>query len=62
MSGGAASVPPAPRHRDRGVEPAGARAQNIDRFVFTLDADDLEQIASLDRGGRIGPNPDTFGG
>jgi 2,5-diketo-D-gluconate reductase A len=36
-------------------------AQNIDLFGFALTASDLEQLASLDRGGRIGPNPDTFG-
>ncbi|MEZ0067068.1 2,5-diketo-D-gluconate reductase A [Streptacidiphilus sp. MAP12-20] len=34
--------------------------QNIEVFDFTLDADDLALIAELDRGGRIGPDPDTF--
>jgi diketogulonate reductase-like aldo/keto reductase len=34
--------------------------QNIDVFDFALDADDLALIAELDRGGRIGPDPDTF--
>nr|WP_279387953.1 aldo/keto reductase [Streptacidiphilus pinicola] len=34
--------------------------QNLDVFDFTLDAEDLSAIAELDRGGRIGPDPDTF--
>jgi 2,5-diketo-D-gluconate reductase A len=34
--------------------------QNFDVFDFTLDKDDLAAIATLDRGGRIGPDPDTF--
>ena len=33
---------------------------NIDVFNFTLDADDLRAIATLDRGGRIGPDPATM--
>lgn len=37
-------------------------AQNIDVFDFSLDAEDLSAIASLDDpSGRIGPNPSTFG-
>lgn len=39
---------------------AGRIAQNIDVFRFALDDDDLERIAGLETGGRIGPNPDTF--
>jgi diketogulonate reductase-like aldo/keto reductase len=34
--------------------------QNFEVFDFTLDAEDLAAIAKLDRGGRIGPDPDTF--
>jgi diketogulonate reductase-like aldo/keto reductase len=34
--------------------------QNFDVFDFTLDAEDLAAIEKLDRGGRIGPDPDTF--
>jgi diketogulonate reductase-like aldo/keto reductase len=34
--------------------------QNIDVFDFELDSDDLKAIAALDRGGRIGPDPETF--
>jgi len=44
----------------RSVNP-GRIAQNIDLFGFRLDASDREQIAGLERGGRIGPNPDTMG-
>jgi len=43
----------------RSVNP-GRIAQNIDLFGFSLDAADLHQIAALDNGGRIGPNPDTY--
>ncbi|MGZ4428402.1 MAG: aldo/keto reductase [Nocardioidaceae bacterium] len=32
-------------------------AENIDVFGFELDDEDLAAIASLDRGGRIGPDP-----
>jgi diketogulonate reductase-like aldo/keto reductase len=35
-------------------------AQNIDLFGFALDADDLDAVAMLDDGGRIGPDPDTY--
>ena len=38
----------------------GRISQNIDLFGFELDADDLDLVASLDRGGRIGPDPDTY--
>jgi 2,5-diketo-D-gluconate reductase A len=35
-------------------------AENIDVFGFELDADDVAAIEELDRGSRIGPDPDTF--
>jgi 2,5-diketo-D-gluconate reductase A len=35
-------------------------AENFDVFGFELDADDLETIAGLDNGGRIGPDPGTM--
>lgn len=34
--------------------------QNIDLFGFVLDEDDIEKIAGLDTGRRIGADPDTF--
>jgi 2,5-diketo-D-gluconate reductase A len=34
--------------------------ENIDVFDFELDGDDLNAIASLERGHRTGPDPDTF--
>lgn len=39
---------------------AGRIAQNIDLFGFELDDADVERLAGLERGGRIGPNPDTY--
>lgn len=37
------------------------QAENLDIFGFTLDVDDLQDIARLDRkDGRIGPDPDSF--
>jgi 2,5-diketo-D-gluconate reductase A len=35
-------------------------SENIDLFGFGLDADEMEEIATLDTGKRIGPDPDTF--
>ncbi len=35
-------------------------AENIDVFGFELDDADLEQIATLERGFRTGPDPDEF--
>jgi 2,5-diketo-D-gluconate reductase A len=37
--------------------------ENIDVFDFELAGDDMQEISALDRGagGRLGPNPDTFG-
>jgi 2,5-diketo-D-gluconate reductase A len=35
-------------------------AENIDVFGFTLDDDDMAAITALDRGDRIGPDPDRF--
>src|SRR5665213_1587865 len=34
--------------------------ENIDVFGFELDPDELAAIGDLDRGERIGPDPDTF--
>jgi 2,5-diketo-D-gluconate reductase A len=34
--------------------------ENFDLFGFELDAADMEAVAALDRGERIGPDPDTF--
>jgi 2,5-diketo-D-gluconate reductase A len=34
--------------------------ENFDLFGFELDQADMEAIAALDRGERIGPDPDTF--
>ena len=36
-------------------------AENIDVFDFSLSADEMEQIKTLDSGHRIGPDPETFG-
>jgi 2,5-diketo-D-gluconate reductase A len=36
--------------------------ENIDIFDFELTADDHEVITALDRGMRVGPDPDTFAG
>ncbi|NYE95120.1 2,5-diketo-D-gluconate reductase A [Psychromicrobium silvestre] len=35
-------------------------AANIDVFDFELSAEELATIEALDKGGRIGPNPDEF--
>ncbi|MEZ0093240.1 aldo/keto reductase [Streptacidiphilus sp. EB129] len=35
--------------------------QNADVVDFALDDTDLAEIAGLDRGARVGPDPDTFG-
>ncbi|MDE3721321.1 aldo/keto reductase [Nocardiopsis sp. N85] len=35
-------------------------AENFDVFDFALSDDDLNRIGSLDRDGRIGPDPDEF--
>jgi 2,5-diketo-D-gluconate reductase A len=34
--------------------------ENIDLFDFELDGGEMEQMGSLDRGERIGADPDTF--
>ncbi len=36
-------------------------AENFEVFGFTLDADDHRALAGLDRGERIGPDPEAFG-
>lgn len=38
----------------------GRMAQNLDIFDFALDEEQMSKIDSLDRGERIGPNPDEF--
>jgi len=45
----------------KSVTPARIR-ENIDIFDFGLTADDHEVITALDRGMRVGPDPDTFEG
>jgi len=45
----------------KSVTPARIR-ENIDIFGFELTADDHEVITALDRGLRVGPDPDTFAG
>ncbi len=40
-------------HRDR-------MAENFALFDFNLDASDMDHISGLDRGERIGPDPETF--
>ncbi|HVT22981.1 MAG TPA: aldo/keto reductase [Mycobacteriales bacterium] len=35
-------------------------AENLDIFDFTLDGDDVAAISALDRGQRVGPDPETF--
>jgi len=35
-------------------------AENFDVFGFELDESEMDAIAALDRGERIGPDPDTF--
>jgi diketogulonate reductase-like aldo/keto reductase len=36
--------------------------ENIEIFDFALDDEDMAAIGTLEDGGRIGPNPDAFGG
>lgn len=43
----------------KSVTPGRIR-DNADVFDFSLDADDMAAIAKLDRGERLGPDPDTF--
>lgn len=45
----------------RSVTP-GRVAENIDLFDFELDDGDMAAVAELDRGARIGPDPDAFNG
>jgi 2,5-diketo-D-gluconate reductase A len=53
-------------HLDRGdiVFPKSMRperiAENFDVFDFSLDDDDIAAISALDRGERVGPDPETF--
>ena len=37
-------------------------AENFDVWDFRLDKDELGEIAKLDQGKRLGPDPDQFGG
>lgn len=37
-------------------------AQNLDLFGFELSAEELAAVDALDRGGRTGPDPDSFNG
>ncbi|MGP4002307.1 aldo/keto reductase [Streptomyces sp. 8N706] len=43
----------------KSVTPSRIR-ENVDVFDFELTAGELGDIAALDNGGRIGPDPDTF--
>lgn len=45
----------------RSVTPSRV-AENFDIFDFALDRNDLDAIAGIDRGARIGPDPDVFNG
>ncbi|PWJ49581.1 Aldo/keto reductase [Quadrisphaera granulorum] len=44
----------------KSVTPSRIRS-NIDLFGFELTADDMAAIAGLERGQRLGPDPDVFG-
>src|SRR3954447_10082750 len=44
----------------RSVTPARI-AENFEIFDFSLGEDELQALATLDRGTRTGPDPDTFG-
>ena len=44
----------------KSVTPARVR-QNVQVFDFELSEADLAEMTKLDRGKRVGPNPDTFG-
>ena len=37
-------------------------AENFDVWDFRLDKDELSEVAKLDPGKRLGPDPDQFGG
>ena len=43
----------------KSVTPSRIKA-NFDVFDFELTAEDMERVDTLDRGGRIGPDPDTL--
>ncbi|ANZ43607.1 oxidoreductase [Lentzea guizhouensis] len=45
----------------KSVTPARIR-ENIDVFGFELADEEIAALSTLDRGGRIGPNPDEFNG
>ncbi|WP_017571432.1 aldo/keto reductase [Nocardiopsis halotolerans] len=44
----------------KSVTPSRIR-ENIDVFDFELSAEEMDRIGALDRGGRIGPDPDELG-
>ncbi len=44
----------------KSVTPSRIR-ENIDVFDFELADEDMERLATLDTGTRVGPHPDTFG-
>jgi len=43
----------------KSVTPSRIR-ENISVFDFELSGEEIAALSTLDRGGRIGPNPDTF--
>ncbi|MET9633788.1 aldo/keto reductase, partial [Lentzea sp. NPDC006480] len=43
----------------KSVTPSRIR-ENIDVFGFELSDEEVAAVSTLDRAGRIGPNPDTF--
>ena len=54
------------RVRSRGMETVSVTpsriAENFNVWDFRLDKEELGEIAKLDQGKRLGPDPDQFGG